>query len=236
MVRPEFWWDERVDELTDTEALAFIALWNHVDDEGRHRYSARELEMEVPRSNFRGRWPEFLKRFEEMEFIVVYEVGGKKFFHVRTWHRYQVINRPTLSDLPAPPDDPIREQAMSKRRSSVPLTEGIPYEGILELWNNAMGKWCPCVKFDPKDRLLATIRSTWLSHRERQDLTWWKELFTYMSRSAFLRGEKISFVARLEWSLNPDNLRKIQSGNYHDEDKKSKIARRFAESGKNRDK
>lgn len=232
MLKPEFWWDEKIDELTDTEALAYAALWNFCDDEGRHRYNPRELEKEIPRSSFRDRWDEFLTTFKEKGFIVVYEVGGNKYFHIRTWHRHQKINRPTLSDLPAPPEgDPIREHALEKRRAVVPFTEGIPYDDILDLWNKTMGRWCPNIKFDPKSQVLLLIRSTWLSHQERQKLSWWKELFLYMGKSAFLRGEKIAFCARLDWSLVPENLNKILSGRYHDEDRKERIKRRFANRG-----
>ena len=219
-----------MDGLSDTEALAYIALWNHVDDEGRHTFNAWELERKIPRSSFRGRWDEFLRTFEEKELIIVYEYPPKKYFYIRTWFRHQYINKPTPSTIPRPPQgDPIKEHREATRQAAVPLNEGIPYEDIVGLWNTYMGKHCPVVKYDPKDLHLVLIRTTWMSYKERQSLEWWKELFQYMSTSRFLTGQVKEFMARLRWTLIPDNLAKIMSGQYHDTDKKTKAVRRFTD-------
>ena len=220
-----------MDDLSDAEALAYIALWNFVDDDGRHANSARELEMKCPRSSFRGQWQSFIDSFINKGLLVPYEVGKKRYFYIRTWHRHQAINRPTLSTIPSPPKgDPIKEEKKKRSQSSVPLNEGIPYEDIINLWNETLGTLCPTVKYDPQDTILVLIRSTWMAWEERQSLDWWKKLFMYMVKSKFLTGQKTNFVARLRWTLIPDNLAKIQDGYYHDDDKGPGrgAARRFA--------
>ena len=219
-----------MDELSDSEALAYIALWNHVDDEGRHGFTPRELELKIPRSSFRGRWPEFLEMFEGKGLIIRYGVGKKFYFYVRTWFRHQYINRPTPSTIPGPPQgDPIKEHRDASQKATVPLNEGIPYEDIIKLWNTLMGKHCPNVEYNPKDLHLVLIRSTWMSYQERRSLEWWKALFQYMSKSKFLTGQVKAFNATLRWTLIPDNLAKITAGSYHDDSQKQKAVRRFAD-------
>lgn len=221
-----------IDDLTDTEALAFIALWNMVDDEGRHKYDPRELGMKCPRTAFHGHWPGFLKKFEESRLIIPYEVDGVKYFHVRTWYRHQRINRPTISEIPKPPNgDPIQEAVLraAKNKSAVPMDEGIPYQDIYDLWNRILGKDIPCVKFDPRDSTLVAVRAAWLAYPERQDLKWWKEYFSGMRKSDLLMGKsRLKFCATLRWVCIPENMNKILSGQYYSGwDKKNAAVERF---------
>ncbi len=233
-IRPEFWWDATIDDLTDDEALAFIALWNMVDDEGRHKHNPRELAMKCPRTSLKGNWAKYLKTFGKHRLIIKYDVNGCDYFYVRTWHRHQRINRPTLSSIPNPPDgDPIAEAVKRAKKSTVSKDEGIPYEDIYKLWNKILGKSLPNVQFDWKDSVLVVVRSAWLAYPERQNLDWWKEYFRFFLKSDFLMGRSnLKFSAQLRWVCLPDNMEKIQAGTYTTHDKKKQSIDRFKKGDK----
>ena len=46
-IKPEFWTDEKIVELSAFARLLFIGLWNFADDAGRMEFSAKRLKMQI---------------------------------------------------------------------------------------------------------------------------------------------------------------------------------------------
>lgn len=47
-IKPEFWSDEKIAQLSEPCALFFIGLWNFCDDEGKCENNARQLSLRMP--------------------------------------------------------------------------------------------------------------------------------------------------------------------------------------------
>lgn len=66
------------------------------------------------------------------------------------------------------------------------------------------------------------LRARWREDSKRQNLDWWKRLFTYIAGSEFLTGktstkDRMPFEIDLEWIITPANMVKIIEGKYHGE-------------------
>lgn len=61
----------------------------------------------------------------------------------------------------------------------------------------------------------ANLQSRWREEKERQDLTWWKSLFTNICKMEFLIGKnEQGWKAHLGWIVRPYNFSKILNGVY----------------------
>lgn len=105
-IKPEFF---KHAELFDAEVqsgmplrVAFAGLWCQCDREGRFRWKPRELKSDVlPHDDLD--FSRVLHALVTRGFVVPYEVDGKLYGHIPSWHRHQVINnRETTSELPKP--------------------------------------------------------------------------------------------------------------------------------------
>lgn len=66
----------------------------------------------------------------------------------------------------------------------------------------------------------SNLRSRWREDKKRQNLDYWKRLFSYISKSDFLMGKVINgngrpFEISLDWIVKPQNFAKIIEGKYH---------------------
>lgn len=106
-VKPEFWTDETLAEMSRDVRLLFLGLLNHVDDEGRCvdneklvKAAVFPLDDDVPSTMVR-RW---LDELSTTRRVVLYEVAGRRYLQVANFKKHQKIDRPKTSTLP-PPDD-----------------------------------------------------------------------------------------------------------------------------------
>lgn len=119
-IKPDFWTDERVVELSPWARLLFIGLWNFADDDGRMVYSPKRIKMQI----FPADSVECSELFDELrrdELVEVYEVDGKEFLQITNFSKHQKIDRRSASKHPPPPNP-----AESRR---IPPTEGKGREG-----------------------------------------------------------------------------------------------------------
>lgn len=118
-VRPEFFSDPIVAQMSMGARLLFIGLWCHVDDDGRGEYLPKRIEGDVfPLDDvpFDVLWSEL----ELLGRVVRYVANGAEFFVIPTFTRHQKPNRKYDSKLPAPPVDVVRavgEQCALSARS-----------------------------------------------------------------------------------------------------------------------
>lgn len=121
-VKPAFFRDLKVAQLSPEARLTFIGLWTYVDDEGRGLDEPRLLKADL--------WPldeqvtlkvleGHLQDLVRLGMLVRYETSGKKVLSVVNWAKHQRINRPQPSELPAPPEvtDSVNDHGTFSERS-----------------------------------------------------------------------------------------------------------------------
>ena len=108
-IKPEFWKDRKLArELDREQRLAYIALWNEADDEGRFEASTRSLLGAIfPHDEDLDReWMEtLLRKLVETERVVLYEANGERCGHLTKFKKHQRISHPGKGRLPSPPED-----------------------------------------------------------------------------------------------------------------------------------
>lgn len=126
-IKPEFWTDEKVVELSAFARLLFIGLWNFADDEGRMVCSPKRIKMQIFPSDSVD-CSALLGEIRGESLIELYVVDGQEYLQINGFTKHQKVDKRTPSKLPPPPD----HHPESPR---VVPTEGIK-EGIKE------GKGC----------------------------------------------------------------------------------------------
>jgi DNA replication protein DnaT len=104
-IKPSFWGDEAVAELSRDARLLLIGLISSADDEGRFLASINAVSGYVfPHDDISPtklrRW---LDEIESAGIIRFYSVSRREYGAFPKWGKHQVINRPQPSVLPAPP-------------------------------------------------------------------------------------------------------------------------------------
>lgn len=109
-IKPEFWTDERIVELSAFARLLFIGLWNFCDDEGRMVYSPKRIKLQIfPADNvdiselfgeLRGNSAELFDK----PLIEVYGIGNTQYLQICNFSKHQKIDKRTASKLPPPPN------------------------------------------------------------------------------------------------------------------------------------
>ncbi|WP_157652996.1 hypothetical protein [Burkholderia ubonensis] len=98
-IKPEFWTDEKVAMLSPAARLLFIGTWNYADDGGNLEYSSMRLKMQIFPGDDIDCEP-LIASLIAHGMLIEYSVSGKKYLHIRTFDKHQVINRPSKSRLP----------------------------------------------------------------------------------------------------------------------------------------
>ncbi|KIP13847.1 hypothetical protein KY49_1557 [Burkholderia sp. MSHR3999] len=111
-IKPEFWTDEKVAMLSPAARLLFIGTWNYADDGGNIEYSSKRLKMQIFPDDDIDCEP-LIASLIAHGMLIEYSVSGKKYLHIRTFGKHQVINRPSKSRLPAFPGVPYIEDSKS---------------------------------------------------------------------------------------------------------------------------
>ena len=97
MIKKEFWTDDKCIELTITERLFFIGMWNFADDEGLIANKPKQMKAQIfPVDDMtHGAINEMLMRLHELGLIVF--GNDYTLIKIKNWSRHQKINRPTPS-------------------------------------------------------------------------------------------------------------------------------------------
>lgn len=103
-IKPTFFRSRSVKKLSDKAKLAWIALWNVADDEGRLADELGILTGDLWALGLsESRLDKVLDELDLHGRIIRYEVAGQGFIQVTGWAEHQKINRPTASLLPPAP-------------------------------------------------------------------------------------------------------------------------------------
>lgn len=103
-IRPEFWSDEKLGEMTTTERLLFIGLWTFADDEGIVKANPLYLKSAIfPYDNFKAsEIDKSIKKFEQEGMVYRYAHNGQQYLWVIKFRVYQRIDKPQKSSNPPP--------------------------------------------------------------------------------------------------------------------------------------
>lgn len=104
-IKPEFWTDEKVVELSPLARLLFIGLWNFADDEGRMVFSPTRIKLQILPADS-GDISALLGEIRGKGLIVIYAVDGTEYLQVSNFALHQKVDKRTASKYPSPPDTP----------------------------------------------------------------------------------------------------------------------------------
>lgn len=103
-IKPEFWVDDQMVDLSSWARLLFIALWNFVDDDGLIEFKPKRIKMQVFPADDVDVTAE-LDSLISMGRLTVLDSDQGPVLWVTNWSRHQVVNRRTptkFTGLPAP--------------------------------------------------------------------------------------------------------------------------------------
>lgn len=123
-IKPEFWTDEKVVELSPLARLLFIGLWNFADDEGRMVHSPTRIKLQILPADSAD-VSALLGEIRGKGLIVVYAVDGTEYLQIVNFGLHQKVDKRTPSKYPSPP-------TTSAEFPRVVPTEGNGREGIKE--------------------------------------------------------------------------------------------------------
>lgn len=103
-IKPSFWSSPEVVRLSRDARLLAVGLISFADDDGRFLAAVNAINgYAFPNDDLPpNRVTKWLNECEDVGFIHRYTVGGMTLGVIPTWHRHQVINKYTPSQLPAP--------------------------------------------------------------------------------------------------------------------------------------
>lgn len=232
-IKPDFWTDEKVVELSAFARLLFIGLWNFADDDGRMQYSPKKIKMQI----FPADALDISELFGEIRgnsLINIYVVDNVEYLEIVNFSKHQKIDKRAASKLP---NNPIHPES-----PRIPTTEGkgmegngrdintssqqagssgdipsCPHQDIIALYakNLPMG-------VQPKvwnETRQSALKARWREDIKRQSLEWWDRLFAHIGKSDFLTGKVSSrdnrvFEISLDWICKSENFLKIIEGRY----------------------
>jgi hypothetical protein len=115
-IKPEFWSDAAIGEVSVTARLLFIGTWNFADDHGGLDRSPKQLKAQVFPYDSIDCEP-LIQELIGAGLLAEYEAGGKKYLHIKGFDKHQKVERKSL------PRVPVYEDTLKTQRT---LTESSP--------------------------------------------------------------------------------------------------------------
>ena len=99
-----------------------------------------------------------------------------------------------------------------------PTTDPAPHSEILALWAEVIPEAVQPAQWTESRK--QALRARWRESAKRQNLDYWRRLFTYIRDSDFLMGKEASqgrrpFAISLDWLLKQENFLKVIEGKFH---------------------
>ena len=103
-IKPQFWEDEKIAQLSISARLMFIGIWNFADDEGIIIWRSEYLRSRIfPYDSFSPNEIEQLEReLIRSNLVFPYKHRNESYAAILNFHKHQVINRPQNSVLRPP--------------------------------------------------------------------------------------------------------------------------------------
>jgi hypothetical protein len=206
-IKPDFFRDAELSEVTIEARYLFIGLWCLADREGKLRDKPKQIRFEVfPETKTKDDIGTLLKLLVEHNLIIRYEVGNNKYIKVVNFLKHQSPHHTEkASDIPEPtvshgelplssvniplnpdllnPDILIPEkEALSAEPTTPPCLS--PKE-ISDIWNQSAPAYLPRVTSMSDKRTKKLKRHI----NGKSDPDWWRQLFTDIDLSPFYSGK-----------------------------------------------
>lgn len=104
-VKPDFFRSLDTRALSLHARLTYIGLWTYVDDDGRGAWDVPVIRGDIWPDEDSGIVLGALQELSRKGQIVVYESGGRTYFHIPAFRDHQRIDKPRPSVLPGPDDE-----------------------------------------------------------------------------------------------------------------------------------
>lgn len=107
MISPEIWESQDFSQLSDLSKIVFISLFSHADDEGRGRADTGFVKsMTFPYDENRrvADIKSALSEIARCMSVQFYSVNGSEYYFMTSWKKWQKVEKPSKSKLPAPPN------------------------------------------------------------------------------------------------------------------------------------
>lgn len=242
-IKPEFWTDEKVVELSGFARLLFIGIWNFCDDDGRMTYSHKRMKMQIFPSDDVD-CAALTREIEQQGMVQLYTIDGVEYLQVKQFDKHQKIDKRSASKLPKPPGadesprvppnpadgrEGIKEGNGMEVKAHVPSDAedrpfapsidvpaklDCPHQEIIAIYHEVLPQ-CPQVR-DWTPARATQLRARWNEDPRRQTLDYWRRFFEYVKGCDFLVGRsgKTPFFADLEWMTKSSNFTKIREEKY----------------------
>ena len=103
-IKPDFWTDDKILQVSIPARLFFIGLWNYADDNGVLEHKPLQLKARIfPLDNVDVQT--LIEELVGAGLILLYSVNGENYLQVRNFRKHQKIDRPRKSLLPLPNSD-----------------------------------------------------------------------------------------------------------------------------------
>jgi hypothetical protein len=236
-IKPSFWKNEDLAELSCWHRLCFIGLWNQADREGRLEDRPRRLKVEIfPFDDLDMN--ALLSGLHSKGFITRYTADGADYIAIPKFAKHQrpkndehasLIPAPLLGhprlEITAPqisatvPRIGDRERKVGEMDSAdVAVPPPIQRaEDLMVCWNETTKPPIPrCRDLTTARRRHARMRLT------ERPLTEWQTVFARIQSSAFCRGQNDrGWAASFDWAIgSPDVGVKVLEGKYDDREPK----------------
>ena len=106
-IKPEFWSDEKLGQISRDARLLFVGFWNLSDDYGvlKGHFSWIKSQLFPYDDLSMRKFQNWVNELLDHKFILPFNENGEKFFYIRHFASHQVINRPSKQRNPEPPED-----------------------------------------------------------------------------------------------------------------------------------
>ena len=241
MIDPNIWESEDFSKLSTLAKLVFIGMFSNADDEGRGKAKPVYLKSKIFPYNEEIRIIDIDKTLSEISSymsVTFYSCNENEYYVFDNWAKWQKIDRPTISIIPALDDDSMiirrvfDESSTNVRRALVPnikekkriedkgnIREGeedvvIPKTDALEIFK-AYNNIC---KDNPEAKILTDSRRVKINARLKEVVFRdnYKKIFEIVSQTDFLKGvNDRQWKADFDWLIENDkNYVKVLEGKY----------------------
>lgn len=106
MISPEIWESQDFSSLSDLAKIVFISLFSHADDQGRGRADPSFVKNTTFPYDENRRVADIKSALSEIArsmSVQFYSVNGIEYYFMKSWERWQKVDKPSPSKLPPPP-------------------------------------------------------------------------------------------------------------------------------------
>ncbi len=167
-IKPEFWTDEILGEVSPSARLLFIATWTFADDAGNLERSARQLKAQAFPYDHIDCEP-LISELLRVGVLIEYAHLDRKFLHIKGFVKHQRIENASKPRFPAF-DDPVTTTVVLTEPSPSPLASSLGVESSRRESITKKARAAPIDAADVPfhDSLPTEAWAEWLEHRKRK--------------------------------------------------------------------